>query len=219
MEPLRMVPNLIEQVHDRLVDAIADGTLAPGERVTQEELADHLAVSRQPVSHALQLLKRQGLVVEHGRRGLSVAPVDPTRLRDLFQLRAAIEGLAARLAAERVARAVPLRVRPTCSGIGSLPAALSMRPHPFMTGSRQTSPFTRASTHSQETCRSTKRLRGSGRTSSAPWARHLSAARCAKACGVNTTRSYEAFSTEIRVLPKMLPCIISRRPGPRFTLD
>ena len=77
MEPLRMVPNLIEQVHDRLVDAIADGTLAPGVRVTQEELADHLAVSRQPVSHALQLLKRQGLVVEHGRRGLSVAPVDP----------------------------------------------------------------------------------------------------------------------------------------------
>ena len=70
MEPLRMVPNLIEQVHVRLVDAIADGTLAPNERLTQEELADRLSVSRQPVSHALQLLKRQGLVVEQGKRGL-----------------------------------------------------------------------------------------------------------------------------------------------------
>jgi DNA-binding GntR family transcriptional regulator len=103
MEPLTLIPNLIEQVHGRLVDAIADGTLAPGERVTQEELAERLAVSRQPVSHALQLLKRQGLVVEQGKRGLSVAPIKPDRIRDLYQLRAALEGLAARLAAERVA--------------------------------------------------------------------------------------------------------------------
>jgi DNA-binding GntR family transcriptional regulator len=100
---LNALPNLIEQVHLRLVDAIADGTLAPGERVTQEQLADRLAVSRQPISHALQLLKRQGLVVELGKRGLSVAPVDATGIRDLYQVRAALDGLAARLAAERVA--------------------------------------------------------------------------------------------------------------------
>jgi DNA-binding GntR family transcriptional regulator len=103
MEPLALVPNLIAQVHGRLVDAIADGTLAPGERLTQEVVAERLAVSRQPVSHALQLLKRQGLVVEQGKRGLSVAPIDPNRIRDLYQLRAALEGLAARLAAERIA--------------------------------------------------------------------------------------------------------------------
>jgi len=87
-----------------MVDSIAEGVLAPGERLTQEEIAERLNVSRQPVSHALQLLKRQGLVVEHGRRGLSVAPVDPGRMRDLYQLRAAIDGLASRLAAERVER-------------------------------------------------------------------------------------------------------------------
>jgi DNA-binding GntR family transcriptional regulator len=103
MEPLSLVPNLIEQVHGRLTDAIADGTLVPGERLTQEEVADRLGVSRQPVSHALQLLKRQGLVVEHGRGRVSVAPVEPERMRDLYQLRAAIDGLACRLAAERVA--------------------------------------------------------------------------------------------------------------------
>ncbi|MFO1046920.1 MAG: GntR family transcriptional regulator [Geminicoccaceae bacterium] len=104
MKPLNLAPKLIEQVHARLVDAIAEGALAPGERLTQEEVAERLRVSRQPVSHALQLLKRQGLVVELGRRGLSVAPIDPALMRDLYQLRAAIDGLAARLAAERVAR-------------------------------------------------------------------------------------------------------------------
>lgn len=104
MDPLRLVPNLIEQVHARMVDAIAEGLLAPGERLTQEVIAERLSVSRQPVSHALQLLKRQGLVTEHGKRGLSVAPVSAERMRDLYQLRAAIDGLAARVAAERVER-------------------------------------------------------------------------------------------------------------------
>lgn len=104
MDSLVLVPNLIDQVYTRMVDAIAEGTLAPGERLTQEQVADRLSVSRQPVSHALQLLKRQGLVVEHGRRGVSVAPVDPSRMRDLYQLRAVIDGLAGRLAAERVAQ-------------------------------------------------------------------------------------------------------------------
>ena len=98
-----VLPNLINQVHVRMVDAIAEGLLAPGERLTQEQVAERLNVSRQPVSHALQLLKQQGLAVEHGRRGLSVAPIDPERMRDLYQLRAAIDGLACRLAAERVA--------------------------------------------------------------------------------------------------------------------
>jgi DNA-binding GntR family transcriptional regulator len=102
LEPLALAPNLIEQVYLRLVDAIADGTLPPGERLTQEEVAQRLSVSRQPVSHALQLLKRQGLAVEIGKRGLSVAPVEPGRMRDLYEVRGALDGLAARLAAQRV---------------------------------------------------------------------------------------------------------------------
>jgi DNA-binding GntR family transcriptional regulator len=103
MEPFSPIPNLMEQVHARLVDAIADGTLQPGERLTQEDVADRLSVSRQPVSHALQLLRRQGLVIDSGKRGVEVAPVDPTRIRDLYRVRAALDGLAARLAARRVA--------------------------------------------------------------------------------------------------------------------
>src|SRR5258707_5840510 len=102
MDPLTVAPNLIERVHLSLVDAIADGSLAPNERLTQEEIAQRLSVSRQPVSHALQLLKRQGLVVEQGKRGLTVAPVEPHWIRSLYQVRAALDGLASRLAAERV---------------------------------------------------------------------------------------------------------------------
>lgn len=96
-------PPLIDQVHDRLLAAVVSGDLAPGERLTQERLALMLGVSRQPVSHALQLLKRRGLFVEAGKRGVVVAPIDGRRLRQLYQVRAALDGLAAGLAAERVA--------------------------------------------------------------------------------------------------------------------
>jgi DNA-binding GntR family transcriptional regulator len=62
MQPLDLQPALIEQAYERLVDAIADGTLAPGQRIRQEELGRALGISRQPISHALQLLKQEKLV-------------------------------------------------------------------------------------------------------------------------------------------------------------
>lgn len=96
-------PVLIDQVYERLVDAISVGSLPPGHRLRQERLAADLGVSRQPVSHALAMLKNAGLAVERGVRGLVVAPVDPERLNQLFQVRAALDGLAAGLAAGRVA--------------------------------------------------------------------------------------------------------------------
>lgn len=99
--PLKSAPDLIAQVHDRLLAAVVDGTLAAGERLTQESVALRLGVSRQPVSHALQLLKHRGLLIEHGKRGLAVAPIDAQRIRDLYQVREALEGLAANLAARR----------------------------------------------------------------------------------------------------------------------
>jgi DNA-binding transcriptional MocR family regulator len=64
MIPLDPLPNLIDQVYTRILDAIVDRTLLPGQRITQNELAEKLGVSRQPVSHALHLLHRQGLVAE-----------------------------------------------------------------------------------------------------------------------------------------------------------
>lgn len=96
-------PTLIDRVYDAIRDAIADCTLEPGSRIRQLELADRLGVSRQPVSHALHLLKQQGLVEEHGRKGFRVAPIDPARIGHLYEVRGALDGLAARLAASRIA--------------------------------------------------------------------------------------------------------------------
>lgn len=102
MIPLTPTPNLTDQVYARLLEAIIDRTLLPGQRVTQNELADRLGVSRQPVSHALHLLHRQGLLAESGRRGFEVTQLDPERIRQLYEVRGAIDGLAARIAARRV---------------------------------------------------------------------------------------------------------------------
>ena len=104
MQPIEFQPALIDRAYERLVEAIADGTLAPGRRVRQEELGRSLGVSRQPISHALQLLKQQKLVEETGRRGLVVSGIDPERIRKLYQVRSALDGLAARLGAEGVVR-------------------------------------------------------------------------------------------------------------------
>lgn len=101
MIPLDPQPNLIEQVYGRILEAIIDRTLLPGQRIRQNELAEKLGVSRQPVSHALHLLHRQGLVAESGRRGFEVTQLDPQRIRQLYEVRGAIDALAARLAAER----------------------------------------------------------------------------------------------------------------------
>jgi DNA-binding GntR family transcriptional regulator len=104
MEPVGSGPILIDQVYQRILESIADCTLLPGQRIRQGKLAESLGVSRQPVSHALHLLKRQGLVRETGRQGLEVVPIDPVRIRQLYEVRGALDGAAARLAASRSAR-------------------------------------------------------------------------------------------------------------------
>jgi len=97
---LAATPDLVERAHRVLLEAIVDGTLAPGQRLTQEDLARRLAVSRQPVLQALRLLKAEGLVVDAPGRGLQVAPLDGEGVAAVYQVRAALDVLAARLAAQ-----------------------------------------------------------------------------------------------------------------------
>jgi len=101
MIPLDPPPNLTDQVYTRILEAIIDRTLPPGHRIRQNEFADKLGVSRQPVSHALHILHRQGLLAESGRRGFEVTQLDPQRIRQLYEARGAIDALAAKLAADR----------------------------------------------------------------------------------------------------------------------
>jgi len=111
---LQVAPDLVDQVYTALLNAISEGGMAPGARLTQEELAEQLAVSRQPVLQALRLLKRDGLVVDAPGRGLMVAPLDGTLIAQLYEVRSVLDGLAARqaaLARAKIDRAVIARGR------------------------------------------------------------------------------------------------------------
>jgi DNA-binding GntR family transcriptional regulator len=98
---LHAAPDLVDQVYQALLGAIADGSLLPGARLTQEEIAQQLAVSRQPVLQALRLLKQDGLVLDAPGRGVQVAPLTAAGTAAVYQVRGALDALAARLAAER----------------------------------------------------------------------------------------------------------------------
>jgi DNA-binding GntR family transcriptional regulator len=96
---LEPAPDLVDRVYRALLDAVCNGTLAPGQRITQEAIAEQLAVSRQPVLQALRLLKQDGLVADAPGRGLMVAPLDAGTTLHVYQVRGALDALAARLAA------------------------------------------------------------------------------------------------------------------------
>jgi DNA-binding GntR family transcriptional regulator len=101
MASLQMQPTLVEQVVNAIVSEIVDGELPANSRLIQDELARAYGVSRQPVQQALLLLRDRGLVREAPGRGLIVSPLDVDFVRNLYEIRAMLDGLAARLAAER----------------------------------------------------------------------------------------------------------------------
>jgi DNA-binding GntR family transcriptional regulator len=100
MKILAAQPKLVSQVRDAIVAEIAQGRLRPGARIIQEQIAQELGVSRQPVQQALLLLSNQGVLQDAPGRGLIVAPLDPDHVRNMYDIRAMIEGLAFRRAAE-----------------------------------------------------------------------------------------------------------------------
>ena len=100
MKILESQPKLVEQVYGAILSEISSGRLQPGTRVIQEQIAQDLGVSRQPVQQALLLLRNQGVLRDAAGRGLIVAPLDADYVRNMYDMRAVIEGLACRKAAE-----------------------------------------------------------------------------------------------------------------------
>lgn len=93
---------LRDQVRTALQERIAQGTLRPGDRVFEQDIADEFGVSRVPVREAIRMLQSDGLVeVRDRRRGVFVRSLDRRELEELFDVREALEALAARLAAGR----------------------------------------------------------------------------------------------------------------------
>lgn len=105
MQPIQPGPQIGETVYETIRNAICDGVLKPDERVVQDELAQRLGVSRQPVHQALQQLRKEGFLTETGRRGLVVAPLDLDFVRQVYELRAALDAPAAEAAAHRAVAA------------------------------------------------------------------------------------------------------------------
>ncbi|MHB1652478.1 MAG: GntR family transcriptional regulator [Desulfitobacteriaceae bacterium] len=93
---------LREIVFDSMREAIISGVLKPGERLMEIQLADEMGVSRTPIREAIRKLELEAFVVMIPRKGAYVAGVSLKDMADVFEIRAALEGLAAGLAAERI---------------------------------------------------------------------------------------------------------------------
>jgi DNA-binding GntR family transcriptional regulator len=110
-----LVRNASVAATELIREAIVDGRLEPGWRLKEEELARELGISRTPVREALLILQAEGLVVATPNRGAMVRAHDAADLDDLYQLRALLEGYAARRAAMRISDADVEELRLSCS--------------------------------------------------------------------------------------------------------
>lgn len=93
---------LSDDAYAQLRDWIIDGTLAPGEGLRDEALAEALGMSRTPVRDALQRLENEGLVTTSSTRRTSVSPVSLKQARDIYPITISLESLALRLALPKI---------------------------------------------------------------------------------------------------------------------
>jgi DNA-binding GntR family transcriptional regulator len=99
MKELAAQPKLVEQVYGAILADITEGKLTAGSRIIQEQIAQVLGVSRQPVQQALALLRNEGVLRDAPGRGLIVTPLDLDRVQSMYEVRSVLEGLAFRRAA------------------------------------------------------------------------------------------------------------------------
>ena len=97
---------LVEQIVELIAERILSGELAPGTPLRQEELAAELGVSRTPLREALRVLRSDGFLTGGSGKGtLTVVSVTAERVRDIYEVRAMIDGFAAGLASRRASDA------------------------------------------------------------------------------------------------------------------
>lgn len=92
----------VDQAYNYILDGILSGALAPGMRIPTEKVAETLGVSRMPVRDALRRLEGDGAVTILANRGASIAAYSRDQVVELMEMRAVLEGLAARLAVDHV---------------------------------------------------------------------------------------------------------------------
>jgi DNA-binding GntR family transcriptional regulator len=99
LSPLEVPRSLAEDAADRVREQILSGGYAQGEHLVEAKIAEQLGISRGPVREAFKLLRAEGLLQEEPRRGTFVVRMSPDDVREIYGLRAAIEGRAARMVA------------------------------------------------------------------------------------------------------------------------
>ena len=102
---------LRDVVFNTLRQAILRGELKPGERLMEIQLANKLGVSRTPIREAIRKLELEGLVLMIPRRGAEVAEITEKSLRDVLEVRGALEELAVKLACQKITDAEILELR------------------------------------------------------------------------------------------------------------
>jgi DNA-binding GntR family transcriptional regulator len=102
--------NLRAQIKDVILQRIVSGEYRPGARLVETRIAQELGVSQAPVREALRDLEQLGCIVHEPFRGCSVRAFSAEELLEAFPVRAALEALAARLAAERISEPELLRL-------------------------------------------------------------------------------------------------------------
>lgn len=113
-----------EQVAKVLRESIADGSLAAGTPLRQDDLAERFGFSRMPVRDALRQLEAEGIVSIHPTKGAHVARMDATEIREIFAVRALLESEALRLSVPNLAKET-LDEPATCSS-RSTPSRMSV---------------------------------------------------------------------------------------------
>jgi DNA-binding GntR family transcriptional regulator len=100
LKPRRVIPRqtLPTAVADRLRDKILRGEFREGEQLRQHAIADEFAVSRIPVREAFRQLEAEGLIKILDHRGAVVTALSPDEIEELFEIRAALEGVTLRRA-------------------------------------------------------------------------------------------------------------------------
>lgn len=119
-------PTVQRQVYDRLRRALMSGRFAPGETISLRKLAARFQTSTTPVREALRRLESEGGLVAGANRMLSVPEPDLATVRELYDIRVAVEGMAAARAAGRITPAELATVDAACEAMAEAAAAAAI---------------------------------------------------------------------------------------------
>ena len=101
-KPIERHQTLREKILETIRDAIIKGSLKPGERVSEPELAERFGISRTPIREAFRQLESEGYLEVIPRRGAVVASLSERDVVEFYAIKSILEGHAARIAAERM---------------------------------------------------------------------------------------------------------------------